>query len=177
MLSKAHIRKAMKEAVAAISAQERERREQVLATDISRLLEQKVGVVALYMAMPDEIGTNALIEMLSSKGWRIVVPAVCGGEMDFFDYNAASLHEGQWGIFEPEVKNAICAEDIDIMIVPGRAFTKEGHRLGRGKGYYDRFLARQGFHAQTIGVCFKEQIVEELPSEPHDKIMGIVLSA
>ena len=157
MLTKAHIRKAMKEAVAAISAQERERREQVLATEIFRLLEHKVGVVALYMAMPDEIGTNALIEMLSSKGWRVVIPVVCGEDMDFFDYNAASLHEGQWGIFEPEVKNAICAEDIDIMIVPGRAFTKEGHRLGRGKGYYDRFLARQGFHAQTIEFASKNK--------------------
>ena len=63
---------------------------------------------------------------------------------------------------------------IDLVIVPGVAFTADGRRLGHGKGYYDRFLV--GTTAHTVGACFAEQLVDELPVEPHDVRLDRVLS-
>ena len=69
------------------------------------------------------------------------------------------------------------AADIDVMVVPGVAFTSVGDRLGRGKGYYDRYMAREGFRAQTIGVCYSCQLCDELPVEEHDRRVDRVISA
>ena len=70
---------------------------------------------------------------------------------------------------------ALCPpEAIDLLIVPGMAFTREGARLGRGKGYYDRYLAQSALHACCIGVCFAHQLVADLPVEPHDRSMEVV---
>lgn len=62
------------------------------------------------------------------------------------------------------------------MIVPGVAFTLSGARLGRGKGFYDKYMSQSGFCASTIGVCYEEQLVPSLPCEPHDITVGEVLS-
>ncbi len=64
---------------------------------------------------------------------------------------------------------------IDLVIVPGVAFTLAGGRLGHGKAYYDRFLPRT--RAFTVGACFDEQVVDELPLEPHDVLLDLVISA
>ena len=67
--------------------------------------------------------------------------------------------------------------NIDVVVVPGVAFTADGHRLGQGGGWYDRFLADVGDETVTIGVCFVEQVVPALPQEPHDILLHRVLSA
>lgn len=65
-------------------------------------------------------------------------------------------------------------EMLDLVVVPGVAFTREGARLGRGRGYYDRYLSRPGLRAFCIGVCFAHQLVDTLPVEPHDRTMDAV---
>jgi len=62
----------------------------------------------------------------------------------------------------------------DLLLIPGLAFTKEGHRLGRGKGYYDRYL--ENFSGTKIGICFEESILELIPVDPHDVVMNYVVS-
>lgn len=66
---------------------------------------------------------------------------------------------------------------IDVVVVPGVAFTADGHRLGQGGGWYDRFLADVGDETATIGVCFQEQVVSAVPQEPHDISVHRVISA
>ena len=73
------------------------------------------------------------------------------------------------GFFEP-----VPPEAIDIFVVPGIAFDYEGHRLGRGKGYYDRYLS--GLNKPTIGLCFDFQLVERIPNEIHDRKMTLVIT-
>jgi 5-formyltetrahydrofolate cyclo-ligase len=79
------------------------------------------------------------------------------------------MASGAYGIFEPQSGELYRAEEIDLMVVPGVAFSADGRRLGRGKGYYDRYLSRDGFRACCIGVCYDCQLREDIPAEPHDK--------
>ena len=66
--------------------------------------------------------------------------------------------------------------EIDLVIVPGTAFTAAGARCGRGRGYYDKYLSRPDVHAVKVGVCFAHQLVGELPAEPHDVAMDCVVT-
>ncbi len=65
---------------------------------------------------------------------------------------------------------------VDVVVVPGVAFTLAGHRLGQGGGWYDRFLARARPDALTVGVCFVEQVLDEVPAEPHDIVLDRVIT-
>ena len=62
----------------------------------------------------------------------------------------------------------------DVLLIPGLAFTKDGHRLGRGKGYYDRYMEK--FKGTKIGICFEESLLELIPVDPHDVVMNYVVS-
>ncbi len=71
--------------------------------------------------------------------------------------------------YPTDVPSNLCdPADIDLIVVPGVAFTAAGARLGRGRGYYDRYLSQPEMRAYTVGVCYAHQIVDALPSEPHD---------
>ncbi len=85
---------------------------------------------------------------------------------------------GRWQIPEPPATAPICPPDqLDLILVPGVAFTTAGHRLGRGRGYYDRFLALTHSHTHKHGVCFSRQIVSALPVENHDIQLDSIVSA
>ena len=79
-----------------------------------------------------------------------------------------------YGILEPTGNIFPSLENIDLVIVPGMAFNRQGDRLGRGKGYYDKIL-KEASAAWKIGVCFDFQLVEELPVEAHDVRMDCVM--
>lgn len=151
------------------------------ANEIFNTIEEAVifknaKTIALFASLPDEVPTTAAIERWSNER-RIVLPRV--GEnsiMEFFDYTPSQMCYGSYGINEPQGTTPIRVEHIDLMIVPGVAFTTSGGRLGRGKGYYDRYLSRSGFKAYTIGICYPHQIVESLPLEEHDVILDRVIS-
>lgn len=89
------------------------------------------------------------------------------------------LQPAQWGIREPaaSAQSQIRPDEIDLILVPGVAFTREGQRCGRGGGYYDRLLAELPARTVKLGVCFAEQIVDQLPLEPHDATVDAVISA
>lgn len=132
--------------------------------------------VALYCALPDEPDTREALE-LWSRTRRLVVPRVEGDVMNFCDYDPATLAAGAFGIAEPGPHARVCPpEEIDLMVVPGMAFTREGVRLGRGRGYYDRYLAAPSLHARTVGVCFAGALLGAIPAEPHDIRMDCVIS-
>lgn len=142
--------------------------------------ERSPRVVALFSPLSDEVQIQPLVERLAAS-CRVVLPRVgdrADGtpEMEFFDYVPSSLVQGAYGISEPQGELVCAAEEIDLMVVPGVAFTLSGARLGRGKGYYDRYLSREGFRAYTVGVCYECQLREALPVEPHDCRMDIVVA-
>lgn len=132
--------------------------------------------VAFFCALPDELATEAALARWSAAK-RVVVPRVMGEEMQFCDYDPAALGAGAFGIAEPGRAAVACdPADIDIVVVPGTAFTRDGARMGRGRGYYDKYLSQPGFRAVKVGVCYVHQLVGSLPVEPHDVTMDYVIT-
>ncbi len=126
-----------------------------------------VAIFAPQMREPDV----ELLWMLGS-GKSFAYPRVVEGRLDLF--RVTSLHElapGAFGVREPEarIENAIDPAMLDLILVPGVAFTRSGERLGRGGGFYDRLLASLPAHVCKIGVCFDAQVQPELPVETHDQ--------
>ena len=131
--------------------------------------------VLLYHSLPDEVNTRQLIEETTGK--NILLPRVTDSEnMELRLYTGpGSMKEGAFHIQEPTGKVFTDYKDIDLAVIPGMAFDMHGHRLGRGKGYYDRFLA-QIPDTYKIGVCFSFQLVGHVPTEPTDIAMDEIIS-
>lgn len=175
MLEKRIIRKAMREKNRSLSPESREESSLRLWERVSKREEfQSAECIALFCSLPDEPDTTTILKMASSSK-RVVIPRVEGEEMSFYDYIPDSLESGSYGILEPKTGDKAAPEEIDLMIVPGVAFTLSGKRMGRGKGYYDKYMAKMSPKSIKIGVCYAHQIMEELPTEPHDIMMQCVI--
>lgn len=129
--------------------------------------------VMAFCATGGEPDTDALFGRLAADGKRLVLPRAVGDGLEPA-VTGDGLAAGPHGVLEP-LGTAVGVADVDLVVVPGLAFTTDGVRLGRGGGHYDRFLA--SCPAPAIGVCFAEQLVDALPVEPHDIRMTRVLAA
>ena len=128
----------------------------------------KAQRVLLFHSLPDEVDTHGLIERYRSTK-TILLPSVVGDHLELHEYGTDSRSTiGAFDIMESEGRLVPVSEyrDIELAIIPGVAFDREGNRLGRGKGYYDRLLPLMQCH--TIGLCYPFQIVDEVPHEAHD---------
>ena len=146
----------------------------VLARLRPRLAEARI--ILAYYSLPDEVNTHQLIDDLLADGKTVLLPTVIGeGLMEWHVYSSKSeLKNGAFGIGESagEIYSGFSkytspSEKQMIALVPGVAFDAVGRRLGRGKGYYDRFLAAHP-HIYKIGVCFDFQRVMEVPVDEQD---------
>lgn len=137
----------------------------------------RANTILLYSALPDEVPTRQLIEQLAGDGKTVLLPRVVSDtEMEFRRYTGdKDLQQGAFGIDEPTGRLFTDYHRIDVAVVPGMAFDRRGHRLGRGRGYYDRFLSRV-HHLYKIGLCFPWQLVDAVPTDPHDILMDCVVS-
>ena len=129
-----------------------------------------VRAVAVYDAQPFEVPLADFVLELSGRGVTVVFPRVIKGSRELvFHVVGDAWAKGPFGIREPASHCPVRAiADIDVFLVPGVAFTRDGLRLGRGGGYYDATLAKRGPAAQTIGVAFECNVVPEVPTEAHD---------
>ena len=129
-------------------------------------------VVALFSPLHDEPQIWPLVEKLAR---RVVValPRIEGDVMNF--YCIGEMGAGAYSIMEPQNTLYVSPGEIDVMIVPGVAFTLSGKRMGRGKGYYDKYMSQDDFRALKIGVCYPVQIVDDIPCEEHDMAMDAVI--
>ena len=131
----------------------------------------------IYSALPDEVPTQSLIDELVAQGKTVLLPRVVNDtDMELRQYTGTQdLQVGAFGILEPTGGLFTDYEKIDVAVIPGMAFDKEGHRLGRGKGYYDRFL-RLLSNTYKIGICFSWQLVDEVPTDEHDILMDQIMT-
>lgn len=132
--------------------------------------------IALFAAMGDEVPTRWALDRWPKLGKRIVVPRVEGDVMRFYDYSPDRMQRGAYGIEEPMGEDECPARDIDLMIVPARAFTRRGERLGRGGGFYDKYMSLAEFRAHKTGICFECQLFDELPVAEHDVLVDEVVA-
>ncbi len=196
-MTKDELRRAMRQRNRSLSDEQKRRAAERIFARVEALPAfEQARCVACFCALPDEPPTEAVLRRWSADR-RVVVPRVEGDTMQFYDYRPDALTCGAFGIAEPVVREepdasegigahrandassasycALCPpEAIDLLVVPGVAFTLEGARLGRGKGYYDRYLSQPALRACCVGVCFTHQLVADLPVEPHDRSMEVV---
>lgn len=133
---------------------------------------KKTRVVAIYNSMKDEVSTNYLIkESLKSK--IVLLPKIINNKMIFIKIDRDTKYQkSPFKILEPIGREYI--DKIDLIIVPGVSFDRYLNRLGYGKGYYDKYLANS--NSYKIGICFDEQITNDLPVEETDIKMNLVIT-
>lgn len=133
------------------------------------------NTVLLYHSLKDEVDTHAFIRKWSHAK-QILLPVVAGDDLELRLYTGPEdLAPGAYGIEEPTGEPFTRYESIDFVLIPGVAFDRNGNRLGRGKGYYDRLLPRIP-SAYKAGICFPYQLVEEVPAEPFDVRMDEIIT-
>ncbi len=173
---KRKIRQAVRAEIAKLSDEEKKSISAQIFSELENSSKvSNASVIALFISLPDEPQTSNFIKQLLSKNKRVVVPRIEGEEMNFYDISEG-VFKGAFGIMEPIATTPINPAEMDVMIVPGVAFTRQGARLGRGKGFYDKYLSHKDFHAYTIGVCYPCQVVENIPTEEHDKPLDLVIT-
>lgn len=174
-MEKKEIRRAMKRLNLALTEAERAAASERLHRAVERLdAFREAETVALFASLPDEPDTAPLLARWYGRK-RLVVPRVEGDIMQFYDYVPEQMASGAYGIDEPQADEAVAPSQIDFILVPGTAFTRDGARMGRGKGFYDKYMSQPGFHAFKAGFCYPHQLIEGLPVEPHDVRVDRVL--
>ena len=150
-------------------------------------------VIMAYYSLPDEVCTHNLIPLLHAQGKTILLPVVqgqdpstlrlaqdklsSGQDIVLKEYKSTeSLIPGKYNIQEPQGPPFTDYHQIQVALIPGMAFDADGNRLGRGKGYYDRFLPKLK-NAKKIGICFDFQILEQVPTEKHDARVEKVITS
>jgi 5-formyltetrahydrofolate cyclo-ligase len=126
----------------------------------------------LFLSMPHEIETGSLALRCWQGGKTVVVPKLSWDQRRMLPVEISSLQTGisttHPGVREPATGKPIPLNMIDLVVVPGIGFTSTGHRIGRGMGFYDRFLAQNEFVGVSCGLGFEEQVVERIPVLDHD---------
>ncbi|HEX8312419.1 MAG TPA: 5-formyltetrahydrofolate cyclo-ligase [Chthoniobacteraceae bacterium] len=138
---------------------------------------QSARTVAIFAAQTVEPDVELL--WTSARDQRICYPRLIDEGMEFrMVSDPAALVPGRWGLREPDPEQSplIDLATIELLLVPGMAFTTAGARLGRGGGYYDRLLGNPRIAAATLGVCFDVQLVDFLPTEAHDRSVAHVVT-
>lgn len=143
---------------------------------LERHLPPAGGNVAVYAPLPHEVDLLPLVA--AHRELRFIFPRCLPGRVLEFRHvadTAAQLIPGAHGIPAPAPDRPVVEpEDIDLLVVPGVAFTAGGKRLGYGGGYYDRFIPRCT-RARIIAAAFPWQIIPDLPTEPHDLTLPLII--
>ena len=117
-----------------------------------------------------------ILEQALRDGKRVALPKCYGSEMRFiYTDDLTKIGKSSCGVPEPLADKPIAHDETALVLMPGLAFDREGHRMGYGGGYYDRFLAAEPGHP-TVALCFDFQIVEQIPTEEYDIPVDLVLS-
>lgn len=175
-MEKAEIRKQIRELKRQLTPEEKLRRSE----DIMRQLDQvpefyEAKVVLLYWSMADEVQTHAFVE----RTWRervVLLPCVQGDDLVLRQYTGPECMVAgeQFGIGEPSGEEWTDLGAIGCIAVPGVAFDRMNNRMGRGRGFYDRLL-KSTPNAFKIGLAYNFQVLDEIPVEPHDVKMNLVI--
>ena len=178
-LLKAQARDAVRQRLARLTAQDRDAESRSICRRILENLPAAPLHICIYSALPSEASLAMLLPALWERDDTVYAPRFSGGKLTFGQiYEDTTLLKGALGILEPPVDSpAPSLEGIDIVLVPGMAFDKNGNRLGRGNGGYDQWLFPLRQVNDTVrvwGVALDCQMLREVPSEPHDQRMDAV---
>ncbi|HKU48685.1 MAG TPA: 5-formyltetrahydrofolate cyclo-ligase [Nitrososphaera sp.] len=127
---------------------------------------QSAESIGVYHASGTEVGTDVIIERAKKLGKTVSLPSVEGDDIVFYEFSSSKyLVKGRFGIMEPLPYRK--TGQMDLMLVPGIAFDRDGYRLGYGKGYYDRYLSLKPTY--SIGLAYSFQVTNNVPRHSHDR--------
>jgi 5-formyltetrahydrofolate cyclo-ligase len=188
------------ELVEDLSQRKREIREQAHANRNSQVNKDEVSrqIVARFMALPEyaaartvmfyidvrsEVRTRNDLAGALQSGKKIVVPYCVDGELELFHLeDMGELETGMYKILEPKAAlrtvpaKRVEIEDLDLVMVPGVAFDRQGGRTGHGKGYYDKLLEHARRDTPLVALAFECQLFPEIPTDTHDIFMDKVVT-
>lgn len=182
---KKELRKEAKLYRKSLSEKERLNKSSAIMGNLKALKEfQKAEVILMYASLPDEVETLSLIDELLQEGKKdVYCPVTQDDEMDFYKISSVDdLKEGNFHVLEPEplVENQLeLQKDVHYcMLMPGLMFDKTGNRLGYGKGYYDKYLARvtENVSLTTIALSYEAMVKDEIPAEDTDWCANYVVT-
>ncbi|HET6251369.1 MAG TPA: 5-formyltetrahydrofolate cyclo-ligase [Tepidisphaeraceae bacterium] len=182
MKSKSVVRRHLKEVLAGMTDADRHRQSIAASHWLTSTPEFAAArVVMLYLSTPHEIDTAPLALKCWQTGKTVVVPKVSWDQRRMLPVEINSLQTGittssAHNIREPIAGNPIPLDLIDLVIVPGIGFTPNGYRIGRGMGFYDRFLAQSDFVGLSCGLAFHEQLIDDVPILDHDMPLSMLVT-
>ena len=165
---KSKLRKQVLHEMKALSQEQKQSLDQALTEGLlQHPFYQEAKIIATYLSFPHEFQTQELIEQALKDGKKVLIPKTYPkGRMDFVIYDPQQLVKTSFGLLEPQgVLEVVDASQIDLIHVPGLAFTMEGYRIGYGGGYYDRYL--EYFSGHTLSTVYHYQVQDFIP-ENHD---------
>lgn len=137
----------------------------------------RARTVMAFSSFGSEVCTDGIIGRLHDRGQRIVLPVVAGGDLEPVVFRPGdAIRRTSYGANEPVSAERASVSAIDVVIVPGLAFDRQGYRIGYGGGFYDRFLPRLDPRALRVGVAYHYQLFEELPHGPADEPVDLVVT-
>ncbi|KAA0971150.1 5-formyltetrahydrofolate cyclo-ligase [Aureimonas fodinaquatilis] len=178
-LEKQRVREAVLAARDALSAEFRMAASDAIEQRVAESLPQiSQAIVSGYLSIRSEVNPRDLMQQLADRGHRLCVPAIVAGELEFRQLEAGALLQPQgFGTAAPGPDVAVLRPDI--MLVPLAAFDRQGGRMGYGKGFYDRAIARfraDGAPLMTIGLAFSVQEVGAVPMSDHDEPLDMIVT-
>ncbi|XP_017773721.1 PREDICTED: 5-formyltetrahydrofolate cyclo-ligase [Nicrophorus vespilloides] len=188
--SKALLRKEIKQKILSLNAKDKLSQTEFVCNKVINLpIFKACQRISIYLSTNHEIGTELIIRKMFEMNKMCFIPRYFGDVLEMVRLKSMddweTLPLTKWKIKQPSLdeirEDAIKTGGLDLVIVPGVAFTKDGKRLGHGKGYYDKFLQNlsqiQEIGPTTIGLAFKEQMVEVLPTHDHDVKLDSIICA
>lgn len=140
------------------------------------------NTVFIYMSFKNEVATAELIEKMLSENKRVVIPYTDTKNTILIPSELKNMEEdlklSPFGYYEPvyERIRIVEPEEFDLILVPGVVFDRKLNRIGFGKGYYDRILCRKRMGVRAIALAYEFQVLEEIPAEPHDIKMDMIIT-
>jgi 5-formyltetrahydrofolate cyclo-ligase len=173
-MDKALLRRQLRERLQVLTADQKEQKSYRACQGLVSFRPfQQASIVMMFLSMPDEIDTAVAIHVAWQEGKTVVVPRVDWEHRTMTPVAIDSL-DTNIGIEGRDLRNPLSGEvvdvgRIDLVVTPGLGFDRQGHRIGRGAGFYDRFFGDLKLRALRCGFCFSEQVVESVPVVESDR--------
>lgn len=177
-MDKKHLRREIREKKRAMSEAEiQEKSRRLGELFVNSQLYRSAKTIYGYLPYNQEVRTVPMLERAMADGKRVAVPKVYGDEMRFIYLDDLSaVEKGYAGIPEPVADTPVADDETALVLMPGLAFDRDGHRIGYGGGFYDKFLAQEPNHP-TLALCYDFQMLPELQTEEFDIPVDQVLWA
>lgn len=177
-MDKKQLRAMIREKKRAMTTEQIERASRILCQKLLQTqLYRDAKTIYGYLPYNQEVRTEPLLQQALRDGKRVAVPKTYGDQMRFiYLTDLSQVAPGYCGIPEPIEDEPVAQDKQALVLMPGLAFDREGHRIGYGGGFYDKYLGAEPGHP-TVALCYEFQLMEHLQTEAHDIVVDCVLWA